>query len=275
MDERIIEALENLGMTTQARYELDARTSLQAEGSEDNTVVARIGKQTITEDHINTALDALPEWMREQYKSDEARERYIHEYVTQEVLYNKAKRLGLDKTSEVRDAMAQVQKQLVVQALLEKEVGGKIALTPHDVELFYKAHKEEYSVPEARKVSYVKVEGEDADGARQKLNDGEGTAVDQWLTGDATSIGTLQKAQAAIKTIQTKDRGETTDPLPIGEDMYMFKITEKRDPRQKSFEEVKSQVEREVMLDKQQQLLGTLIEKTLEEQEVEIYRTEK
>jgi len=271
MDQQIIEALENLGMTAQARYELDARTSVQGTSDSSAAVVARIGEKKITQNEINTALDALPQWMREKYTEDDARAQFVREYVTQEVLFNKAKRLGLDKKAEVRDAIAHLQKQLLIQALLEREVGSTIDISPRDIELFYKAHKENYSEAEAVKVAYVKLDGDDDTAAREKLNAGEGDELGEWVERGATRIGLLGEAEDAVKTLFTKNAGEVTDPLSVGDALYIFQITEKRDERQKTFEEVKTQVEREVMLEEQQERMGTLIEKTLEEQEVEIF----
>ncbi|MCM8782562.1 MAG: hypothetical protein NC828_05900, partial [Candidatus Omnitrophica bacterium] len=64
-----------------------------------------------------------------------------------------------------------------------------------------------------------------------------------------------------------------SDPLKIKDKLYIFSILEKRQGWQRSFEEVKSEVEYEYKMKKQQEIAQDLLNKALEEQEVEIFET--
>ncbi|MCM8781933.1 MAG: tetratricopeptide repeat protein, partial [Candidatus Omnitrophica bacterium] len=108
MNQKIIEALENLGMSTQARYELEARTFLGKEKQAKGKVVARIGKKEITYDEIDEAAKFIPQCMRKNLEDPERRLEFIRNYVGQEVLYTKAKRLGLDTKEETRKTLEQL-----------------------------------------------------------------------------------------------------------------------------------------------------------------------
>lgn len=198
MNEKIVEALESLGMSSQAQYELEAKTAIGKPKRKQGEVIARIGKEQIAEDEINKALDRIPSWMRKQFESEQAKYNFIREYVANEVLYRKAKRLGLDKTSQVREVLEAMKKQVAVEQLLQKEIEQKLKITPQDIKLYYQANKDKYT---------------------EQIESEEG----------------------------------------------------KKSKRQKSFEEVKNQVEYEYRLKKQKEITQSLLNEALEEQEVKIF----
>lgn len=144
MNGKIVEALEKLGMSSQAQYELEARTAIGGTPKREGKVVARIGKEEITDTQINEALDRLPEWSRKEFQTEEARQDFIKEYVATEVLYRKAKRLGLDKTPQTRKEIEALKKQLVVGQLVQKQISDKLRITPEELKLYYKANKDKY-----------------------------------------------------------------------------------------------------------------------------------
>lgn len=63
MNQKIVEALENLGLASQAQYELAKRVSLGETSTKSGEVAARIGCH-ISQAEIDRALAAVPEWMR-------------------------------------------------------------------------------------------------------------------------------------------------------------------------------------------------------------------
>ena len=78
--QKVVACLENLGMTSQAQYELESRTAIHPEGEKaekGGVVVAKIGKDEITMGEIDAALDKLPDWMRKQYQSGEGKLEFL------------------------------------------------------------------------------------------------------------------------------------------------------------------------------------------------------
>ena len=276
MNQKIVEALENLGMGAQARYELETRTSLgQAKVAEDKAV-ARIGKKEITESDIDRALKVVPEWMRKSFDEPQKRLEFIRDYVAKEVLYTKAKRLGLDTKDEVRQTIEQLKKQIVVEQLLGKEIQEKLdKISPEDIKLYYEANKETLGLEPARiKVSYLGFEKESQkDEMLQKLKKQEGKPQEIWLTEGQSDIPGIGEAKDVIAGLFLKEKGQISDPLKIKDKFYIFSILDKKEKRQKGFEEVKQEAEYEYRMKKQQEISQDLLKKALEEQEVEIFYT--
>jgi peptidyl-prolyl cis-trans isomerase C len=272
MNQKIVSALENLGMTQQAQYELDARTDISGKTAPSEAkAVARIGKDEILETEINRAIDKMPEWMKKNFESPELKLKFIREYVAAEVLYRKAKRLGLDKTPDTKDAVESFKKQVVVEQIVKKEIDKNLKISQEDVELYYKANKDKYIEPEGIKVSYAELKDESKKvEAVNQLKEGNGTKIEDWIKKDDTYISGIGEAKDVIAGLFLKEKGEFTDPLKVNEKFYIFSIIDKRQKREKDFNEVKSQAEYEYKSKKQNEIMNSLLKKALEEQDVGI-----
>lgn len=274
MNELIVNCLERLGMSTQAKYELEARSSLGPVAPEKVGVpIARVGKDIILQSDVDKELESMPEWMRERFKAPEEKAKFVQEFVSREVLYRKARRLGYGKTPEAREAIEKYRKQFAVEQLLKDEIESKIDLKKEDIELYYKANKEKYLTPESISVKYVSFEDENGkDAALAKLKDGGDDTEATDITKGAKTIPGIGEAESAVSTLFMKNKGEVSDALKIGEKFYLFEITEKQAAEQRPFSEVERQIEFELRMQKQQDLMQDLMKNVLEEQEVEIYQ---
>jgi peptidyl-prolyl cis-trans isomerase C len=272
MNQKIVEALENLGLSSQAQYELAKRVSLGDTSTQVGEVVARIGKRDITQSEIDKALAAVPEWMRKQLEQRAQRLEFIRNYVATEVLYEKAKRLGIDKKAEIREALENTKKQLTVQNYLSKEIEKKLKIDPQDLENYYKANKDKYTEPVKIKVRYAKFnEDSEKDEALKKLDEGKATLVEGWIERGSTYISGIGEAKDIIEGLFLKQKGEHSDPLKIKDKFYIFLIEDKQPERVKSFNEVRNQVEYEYRTQKERSITDSLLRGALEEQEVEIF----
>ncbi|MFQ6043964.1 MAG: peptidyl-prolyl cis-trans isomerase [Candidatus Poribacteria bacterium] len=290
--QKVVACLENLGMTSQAQYELEKRTAIRPEGGKagkGGVVVAKIGKDEILMGEIDAALDRLPDWMRKQYQSGKGKLEFAKQYVANEVLYRKAKRLGLDKDPEMRLKIVDLTKSLLVQKVIEDELKKEVKINPADVELYYDANKDRYVEKAKVQLSFIKVDdkqkaeriltqlrsGKDfATVAKQESQDEKtkekGGEIPGWITVDGyiPAVGSSEKIWKAIKDA---DKNGLTDVVEVDGVFYLFKVRDGKPERQKEFSEVKDQVEFDYRNFREQQATQALLERTLEGQEVEIY----
>ncbi|MBD3183931.1 hypothetical protein GF312_16725 [Candidatus Poribacteria bacterium] len=292
-DAKVVECLERLGMTEQARYELESRTTIgKNKQKEDVTglgpVIARIDDEEVHMSEITHALNQMPDWMKKQYESDEARLDFVRQYLATELLYRKAKRLGHEDDPDVRVKVRDVIKQVLVQKMLMDEI-GKIIVDPRDVKLYYDAYKDRYAEKARYKLSMIQFESrEKAENILNKLKSGgdfkelartESTHEQTKANGGeikvpvvrgayiTDSIGNSPRAWEAIDKIS---KG-VTDVVEINNQYYIFLVHDKTPERQRSFSEVKDMVESDYSRERQEQAMQDLLNRTLEEREVEIY----
>jgi len=273
MDQKIVSALENLGLSQQAQYELDSRTSIEPAGQKNEKIVVRIGKREITNQEIDMVINRLPEQIRKGLNSDNAKLRFVREYVATEVLYEKWKKLGLDKNTNIRYAVEDFKKQLVLQELLGDEIKRELKITPEDVALYYEANKGKYSVAERVKVSYLELNDQSKkDEVSAKLKQGKGEKIEQWIErGSVFLPAGIGESAEAVESIFKYNKGEIVAPVKVKDRLYMFIINQKEPQRQQGFEEVRAQVEREYRMQKEQQIIQSFLDKAVEQQEIEIF----
>ncbi len=148
---KIVACLERLQRSAEAQQEMEQTAALdesQKPKSKPGEVVAKIGDRTITIGDLNYEINRLPSYVRSQIKDRKSKVEFLKQYIAQELLYDSAKRKGLDKDKEVIEGVFQAKKALMAQKLLQQEIeasGITDKYTNADVETYYKANKEKYA----------------------------------------------------------------------------------------------------------------------------------
>jgi len=147
----MVECLERLKRSTDAQQVVEQTSALdesQKPANRPGEVIARIGDRQITSGDLQYELSRMPVYLREQFQSSEQKIEFLKEYIVQELLFDSAKRKGLDKDQEVREGIRQAEKSLMAQKLLQQEIEKESKLdnyTNADVELYYQANKDKYA----------------------------------------------------------------------------------------------------------------------------------
>ncbi len=151
VNRKVVECLERLRRSTEAQQVVQQSAALdesQKLASQPGEVVARIGSREITTGDLQYELNRLPAYLREQLLSKEQKIEFLRNYIVQELLYDSAKRKGLDKDKEVREGILMAEKSLMAQKLMQDEIQGDVKPENYsnaDVGLYYKANKEKYA----------------------------------------------------------------------------------------------------------------------------------
>lgn len=144
---KIVNCLERLQRSQDAQRVLNNETALkesQKIESRPGEVVARIGERKITSGDLDFEISQLPSYIRDQMKDKKQRLEFLKQFIMQELLYDSAKRKGLDKDKDVIEGTFRAQKGLMAQKIFEDEIRKQVSIKEADVELYYKAHKDKY-----------------------------------------------------------------------------------------------------------------------------------
>jgi len=142
---KIVNCLERLKRSTDAsRYVAQSAALKPGEQKRPGAVLARIGKREITQGDLDFEIKNMPEYARAQFKDKKSRQTFLQQYIVGELLYDSARRQGLDKDKDVVEGAFRAEKSLMAEKVLQKELQDKVKVSPADVELYYKAHKDRY-----------------------------------------------------------------------------------------------------------------------------------
>ncbi len=121
--------------------------------------VARIDDRTLTLDDVRARMDSTRGVTPAQVGE------YARRWINDEILYREAIRRGLDKRQSVRAQLEEVQRQLVINALLQDEIYTRKTdeSTPSEVSDYYAAHNKDFLLStDVALVSYVLFRDRDA-----------------------------------------------------------------------------------------------------------------
>ena len=144
---KIVNCLERLERSQDAQRVLNKETALKPEEVAEHKpgeIIAKIGDKTITQGDLDFEIKQLPPYIQSQINTRDKKIEFLQQYIAEELLYDSAKRKGLENDKEVLAGTFRAKKRLMAQKILGKELEGKIDIKEADVELYYKANKEKY-----------------------------------------------------------------------------------------------------------------------------------
>ncbi len=278
---RIQECLEGMGAVTALRRELKERTSVstKADVSESACVAEIDGEkffradlESLVESEVDMKLKAL----RGQLQGETARkerERLIKEmtglsalrerlntFAVEEVLSREARRLGMDKNEDVQDYLRHIERQLLAQRLLTKEISSRLNITSTDINNHYLANKDRFSVPAGVRFTYTVVEDkETAEAVKEKARQ-EGGLTPELVPDKALEIvqspGWMTEETDWKMDVSFGSRREIMDSgtgdyavvsLESEKGYLVAEITDRRETRLPSLQEIQKQVEQDLV----------------------------
>lgn len=279
MGKKINETLERARIMPQTHIESNTQVLSGASSGGKGEVVAKIGNDVITMQQIENALDMLPPEVREELKDPEAKLQFIREYVITEALYRKAKEQGGTETLKTREYINSLTKQFIAQNFLQKKIEENLKISQNDLEAYYKRNINRFTTPEAVKISYIEVENPSQRDwtidrlkkeAINRLKEKKGIHIEEWIERDEVEIPGIGEARDTIVSLLAKEKGNFTDVVTIDDKAYVFCIDDKRPKVEKTFDELRNVLENEYRLQKQDEIVNSILDKTLEEEKVEI-----
>ena len=151
-NQRIIACLERMDKSSEAEQVLKETTSIdksQVPENKPGEVIAMIGDRKITlgdlEFEMNKYLEQTPAELRPEKVGKNEKLAFLRQYLTSDLLYNKAKKMGLDRDKEVIDGIFSAKKNLMAMKVIQDEFKNKIKIDKEDIELYYEKNKENFA----------------------------------------------------------------------------------------------------------------------------------
>ncbi|MEN6427507.1 MAG: peptidyl-prolyl cis-trans isomerase [Phycisphaerales bacterium] len=304
------ECFERLGKFSALRYELMDRTSVDPTQSSGGKVVAEIGSEKITESQLDALIEEsiddqltpmrafmTPEQLNEQKKkasehlrNPQARQEFLQSWLAQEILYRQALDQQLGDKPDVKRFLHSLTRQALSRQMLDEQLASKINITDTDVQTYYTANKDQYVEPAKAKISHILVadeqkaaellkriqEGGDfaaiakESSQDQATKDSGGRIADDVHEGAyVPGIGDSNDINASIfaaEGAKVLDKLFKTD-----KGWEIVRVDERHPPRQKTFDEVRQQVMRELLGRKSEEVQRDYIKEMMDKHKVVIH----
>ena len=261
-DRLILEAYAMLGKFDVRNQALKRRTG--GDGEEEADVVARVGEDSITRDDLLTTVrdeeisrllatgqldrDALDQAVSARSADAPQLVPTLSRQLTTRALALQALAEGLGDSPVLARRLREIRYQLLANLLVENRLLGGIRVSDQDLQDYYQAHPDRYTVPEAARISY---------GAKPDAL----TEATGWHERGAAFPEGLPRSAEADAMLFALAPGEVSDrAVRIGDRELYLSLLEVRPSRRQPFAEVREQVAQALYARKRTEAVQALTE---------------
>jgi peptidyl-prolyl cis-trans isomerase C len=231
--------------------------------------LARFDGVSLTEQDFLKKVAELPPAL--QSVAMQHRKDFILDMVSEHFLLKEAERQALGKDPDVRDLIQTAQKKIVIAKLVEKEVDGRISVTPDEVSQYYDFHKDEFTTPLVFRASHILLKTEEEAQAVKALLD-QGADFEETARQKSTDttaarggdLGYFQRGQFVPEfeeAILQMKKGEVRGPVKSQFGFHVIRLNDRVEPRLRDFQAVKKIVEDRLRNERRAKSFKELVEK--------------
>jgi len=269
-------------------------TGPAAEDIPDDTVIARVGEETLTWGEFLDQLHRMPPQYRMGLSKDKRLE-LVDSWIDGQLMHREALRRGLDQRPDVAERLEEMRKQVLAHYLRTDLMEADVEVTPEDVAEYYDQHIDTYVVPEQVKMRHVMItqaakgaEGESPEdlirAAAEELANGTDFAqVARERSEDNASkmrggdVGFIDRRRCNAlygaeveKAAFALEKGEVSEPVKGTRGWHIVRIDAKQPARQRELEDVSISIESTLRRKKQEEQYRDTVNKLRREANVTI-----
>lgn len=227
-----------------------------------NKVLATVNGKEITEDIVMKFLNDLGPQTAMQFQSPEGIKKVVEELINQEMLYLDAKENNLEEEEEFKDQLEIFQEGLLKQYAVNKIIKD-VETNDDELKKFFEENKEHYKTEASITSSHILVETEEkAKEILEEIKNGksfEDAAKEYSTCPSKDQGGNLGESTRGNMVPEFEDVafdmevGTISEPVKTEFGYHIIKLADKKEDGNSSFEEVKDQVQTQVLGRKQQE----------------------
>ena len=243
-------------------------------------VLAKVDDKEITTSYFDRQIKNLPESVQRLSLEGEGKRAILEGMINREILYKEAVKKGINKDAEIKRRLEDMEKELVISTFIQREFGDKLKVEDKEVQDYYNSHINEFKNREEIRISQIVVQQEkEAGDILEKLREGKdfGALVAEYSVDKPTALRKGDVGYFTYKMLPDEIRdsvfgmrtGEISGPYKMPDGYEIYKITDRRTVSY-SFEQVKNAVKLQLIDQKIQDSLKTLIDDLKKNMKIQI-----
>jgi parvulin-like peptidyl-prolyl isomerase len=249
---------------------------------ERSQTVATVGPEQITDKELRDAFKRKADFLGVNSITPEMKKDVLNLRIERALTYLYARDQGMqaqqDRFQEMTREMTDSEKKENLKAINEQllieqarqEVLKDVAVTPQDVELYYREHENNFRVPDRYKVYLVKVSEDNADHVLAMARKDPEAFDDMSLNTETAELKQLNKiARLTPKDmfpeemgpyLEKMKEGDIEGPVQTARGLFLFKLVEKESARVQTLQEVSPLIKQVLLKQKREAKLESWYE---------------
>lgn len=245
----------------------------------ENKILATVNGNAITENDLNGAMARFPQENQAFFATEQGKSQLLEQLISFELVYKYAQDENLSETEEYKSQLEILKKDLLIQAAV-KSILDTVTVSEEEIKSFYENNPEMFKGQESVRAKHILVDSEEkAEEIKAAIDGGlsfEEAAKENSSCPSSSQGGDLgfftrgrmvpefEEAAFALEV------GEVSEPVKTQFGYHLIKVEEKTAEVTRSFEEVKDQLQMNLVSQKQNTTYMNFINKLKQEQDVKI-----
>ncbi|MDY3118014.1 MAG: peptidylprolyl isomerase [Peptoniphilus sp.] len=231
--------------------------------TEENKVLASIGNVDIHQSDVDAYVKSMNPQMALQFQGEEGKKYILDELVRQELLLLDAVDKKMDEEEEFKKVFADTKKSLLKSYNFSKTIEG-VEVTEDEMKEFYEENKAFFKKPESVHAAHILVDDEKkAKDLSKQIKEGadfealakeHSSCPSNERGGDLGTFGRGQMVPEFDEKVFAMEDGEISDPVKTQFGYHVIKRIAGQPEEEKSFDEVRGEIQMELTRQKQQRL---------------------
>lgn len=245
----------------------------------ENKILATVNGKSITENDLNMAMARFPQENQAFFATEQGKAQLLEQLISFELVYKYAEEQNLTETEEYKSQLELLKKDLLIQAGV-KNILDTVTVTDEEVKAFYESNPDMFKGEESVRAKHILVDSEEKAKEVKAAIDGglsfEEAAKENSSCPSSSQGGDLGAFTRGRMVPEFEDAafalaiGEVSEPVKTQFGYHLIKVEEKTAEVVKSFDEVKDQLQVNLLSQKQNGAYINFINKLKEEQDVKV-----
>ena len=220
-------------------------------------VLATVGEKEITNIDIENALKSLDPYQAMQFKTEEGKKHLLNDLVNQELFFLDAKEEKLDEEEIFKLEMKKIEENVLKQFAINK-VLSSVNVTEDEKVKFFEANKSSFSKPESATAKHILVDSDEkAKEILAQIKSEEISFEDAALK--HSSCPSKEMVPEFEEAVFSMAKGEVSEPVKTQFGYHIIKLEDLQESTESTFDEVKAEVEKSLLYQKQNEVYGNKI----------------
>lgn len=243
------------------------------QSSQESPVLAIVNGKSITLSEFDFRWSDLSESSKNRYQGGSGKQKFLNELISQELLMQEAKKLGLEYSPDIRRRIQRFKEDLLLKEVMREAVREKVEITEQELASHYQKHGAVLPAPDRIEVSVIVSNNVYASkDIKRMLNEGTqfGNLAKLYSTDERTkkqggNLGLFKKGMVSklpneVEAFINKARsGWTSEPIQTDSGYYLVHINSRKPGDTKSILLARERLKQELYAQKRQQQIQTFL----------------